>query len=107
MHHTLFICSTDGHLGCFHSVAIVSNAAISVGCGYPFELVFLFPLGKYLGEHLLNHQVILFLNFEEALDCVPDGLHQFTFSPTCRSAPLPNQWASFVQRQICIQKLQD
>ena len=32
MYHNFFICSfIDGHLGCFHVLAIVDNAAVSNG----------------------------------------------------------------------------
>ena len=31
MDHTLFLCSSvDGHLGCFHLLALMSNAAINI-----------------------------------------------------------------------------
>ena len=30
---------------------------------YPLELVFLYPLGKYLGVQLLDHRVVQFLAF--------------------------------------------
>ena len=42
---------------------IVDNAAIKLGCMYPFELVFLYYLGKYLVVRLLHHRMILFLTF--------------------------------------------
>ena len=53
-------------MGSFHNLAIIDNAAINIGCMYCFESVFLYPLGKNLGEQLLDDRVFFltfFLNF--------------------------------------------
>ena len=54
----------DGHLGCFHTLAIV-NAAMNVGghISYLIELVFSFSLGEYPEVKLLDHMATLFLIF--------------------------------------------
>ena len=87
--HIFFIYSTiDGHLGSFHTLAIVYSSAINIGCICPFESVFLYPLGKYLIVLLLSHRVVLFLTFwgtsilfprVTARVCIPSTVRWFPF----------------------------
>ena len=42
--HSCFIYSSiDGHLGCFHNLAIVNNSTMNLGCLCSFKLVFWIP----------------------------------------------------------------
>ena len=58
----IFICSSvDGPLGCFHVLALINGAAMTLGYMYLFELQL--SLGVHPVVGLLGHTVVLFLVF--------------------------------------------
>ena len=59
MCHIFFVhSSVDGHLGCFHILALVN-----IACKYIFKNLFSFLLDIYPEVGLLDHMVIVFLIF--------------------------------------------
>ena len=63
--------SVNGHLSCFHFLAIVSNAAMNIGVHISFWISVLIFFGEYPEVELLDHMVVLFLIFEESPCCFP------------------------------------
>ena len=62
MYHSFFIYSfVDGHLGCFHVLAIVSDGAVNIGVHVSFSILVSSGYMPWMG--LLSHMVVLFLAF--------------------------------------------
>ena len=87
MYHSSFIhSSVDGRLGCFHFLAMMSNASMNISfTGFCVDLCFRFSWGIYLGIELLGHMVTLDLTFGGSL-----RLFSKAAAPCC--IPISTAW---------------
>ena len=70
MYHIFFIHSlVNGHLGCFHVLAIANGAAMDIVVLFLFELWF--SLDICSGAGFLDHMVVLYLVFKKLSYCPP------------------------------------
>ena len=70
MYHNFFIhSSVDGHLGCFHVLAIVNSAAMNNGTHVSFSI--LVSSGYMPRSGIAGCMVVLFLVFKEPPSCSP------------------------------------
>ena len=62
--HLLYPLLCDGHLGCFHILAVVNSAAVNIGVHVSFWIIFFFFPGYMPRVGLQGHMVALFLVFK-------------------------------------------
>ena len=101
MSHTCFIHSPiDGHLGCFHILATVNNAAVNIGCLCSFVLVLWIPFGYIPRSGTAGSKGRSIFNFlrylQTAFHSGCTSLHPHQQYERVRLSPHPQQHLLFV-----------
>ena len=87
MYHNFFIYSSvDGHLGCFHALAIVNRASMNIGVHMSFSI--LVSSGYMPRSGTAGSYGFYSYFFKESPYCLPWWLYQFTFPPTVQEGSL-------------------
>ena len=87
MYHIFFIhSSVDGHLGCFHVLAIANSVAMNIGVHVSFQIM---VFSKYVPRSGISGSCgSSTLFFKEPPYCSLQWLYQFTFPPTVKEGSL-------------------
>ena len=88
MYHNFFIhSSVDGHVGCFHVLAIVNSAAMNSGIHVSFSIL---VSSEYMPRNGIAGSYGGFIPsfFKESPYRLPWWLYQFTFPPTVQKRSL-------------------
>ena len=89
--------SVDGHIGCFHTLAVENNASMNTGCIYLLELC---SLDKHSRSRIAGqYGNSIFSAFKKLPYSFPYWLHQFVFPLTVHRgslSPSPHQHLLFL-----------
>ena len=100
--HIFIHLSVDGHLGCFHTLAIANNAVMNIGYIHAFELIFIFS-DICPGVELLVHKRSFCISMISHMETSPLLMQLISFSFFLSTFKCPLHGEALVNSPVKIQ----
>ena len=102
--HIFIHLSVDGHLGCFHTLAIANKAVMNIGHMHAFELIFIFS-DICPGVELLVHKRSFYISMISHREISPLLVQLISFSFFLSTCKCPLHGEALVNCPVKIQRV--